>query len=53
MLNGDYIWFSCYHIYSVLIINSFLSMDKELKKLKRVNEKIVEISEELKKLPLN
>lgn len=40
-------------IFILFIINSFLSIDKELKKLNNTNEKIVEILGELKKRPFH
>lgn len=39
-------------IFILFIINSFLSIEKELKKLNNTNEKIVELLNELKKEPL-
>lgn len=36
-------------LFMLFIINSFLSLDKELKKLNRTNEKVVELLKEIKK----
>ncbi|WP_163100714.1 hypothetical protein [Peribacillus alkalitolerans] len=40
-------------LFILFIINSFLSIEKELRKLNRTNEKIVEILKEIKKEPFN